>query len=87
LQSTADNLKDIRGTPRYQTWRCPSPICSLVKKEDFNLSETPEQKRELFEGFALKPESNSNSLKAALMMVMEIELAYENNNKSSAKQR
>jgi hypothetical protein len=78
MQSTAESLDEIRGTPRYLTGSKPSCMCSSSSKRDFIMGERPEQKKELFDGFAFNPENFSNSNKTAFTLFIEGRLASEN---------
>jgi hypothetical protein len=64
-QSAEESLVEMRGTPRYLTGRCPSIIFNSPNSKCLILSEIPEQKKELFDGLAFKPERTSYSNLAA----------------------
>jgi hypothetical protein len=86
-QSAVVSLLEMRGTPKYLIRRNPTFIFKSSNSSCFILSETPKQKKELFEGFAFRSDRFSNSDKAALIVCTDLKLASAKINRSSAKHK
>jgi hypothetical protein len=86
-QSAADNLLEMRGTPKYLTGRWPSLIYRKFINFPFSASVIPAQKILLLAGLALRPERLSNSTNTSLITLTELRVATEKIKRSSTKQR